>query len=341
MIVKMWPLQKESTTNQYTSLILHDGVEYKPHVWNIKNVLDFKFDVFHMHWPETYLNLPKFYQRLLGTLFVLLFLIICKILSKKIVWTVHNFKPHENHNARMSEIYRTLLVHLVDKFIFLTDVSKHEFLNIYDVNESKLTVIHHPLYKIEENCFNNSEDKHSTLGNKYLFFGLIRPYKNVGLLMKEFIKNDADSVLTIMGGCSDILASELVSLKEKIDFKDRIIFKFGRYDEKKLQQELNECKGVIIPYSDIMNSGVLYRAVTAGVNVLLPRIKYTEEVIHSLKYRGAVFYEPPLDTDDILNFSNTTLDKCNKVDFYTYNKRIKDAHSEVYQTLIQNKRSIK
>ncbi len=119
---------------------------------------------------------------------------------KKIVWTVHNFKPHENHNVRISEIYRTLLVRLVDKFIFLTDVSKHEFLKIYDVNESKLTVIHHPLYKIEENFSNNSEDKHSSLENKFLFFGLIRPYKNVGLLMREFIKNDADSALIIMGG---------------------------------------------------------------------------------------------------------------------------------------------
>ncbi|HGX0442272.1 TPA: hypothetical protein ACNRX6_004693, partial [Escherichia coli] len=64
-------------------------IEYKPHKWNLKNVLDMRFDIFHMHWPETYLNLPKRYQQLIGTLCVVLFLVVCKLFSKKIVWTVH------------------------------------------------------------------------------------------------------------------------------------------------------------------------------------------------------------------------------------------------------------
>ncbi|EET4508883.1 TPA: glycosyltransferase family 4 protein [Escherichia coli] len=335
MIVKMWPLQKESTANQYTSLILHDVIEYKPHKWNLKNMLDMRFDIFHMHWPETYLNLPKRYQQLIGTLCVVLFLVVCKLFSKKIVWTVHNFKPHENHNnIKISEFFRTFLVRMVDKFIFLTEVSKDEFLKIYNIDNSRLTVIHHPLYQVNECCHDISAANHSSINNKYLFFGLIRPYKNIELLMNEFIKYDSDSVLIIMGGCSNTLATELRNMKKKIDFKERIKFKFGYYNEQQLQQELNQCKGVIIPYSDIMNSGVLYRAITAGVNVLLPRIRYTEEVVNSLKYQGAVFYDPPLDTNDIATFNGIPSVNHNNFDVDTYNTYIKNAHYELYQTII-------
>ena len=53
----------------------------------------FKFDVLHIHWPEFYITERPIYIAMFLAPTVLVYMIVTKLLRKKIVWTVHDLMP--------------------------------------------------------------------------------------------------------------------------------------------------------------------------------------------------------------------------------------------------------
>ena len=90
-------------------------------------------DICHVHWPESFLNASSAYLRIKG-LFLLYFKIkLLKVLKVKIVWTVHNFRPHEKYgDATLEALFYKFWLKNVDSLIFLSRASQKKFfINFY------------------------------------------------------------------------------------------------------------------------------------------------------------------------------------------------------------------
>ena len=213
MVVKMWPLEISASTNSYIKMILSENVTYKKHSWG--QAFDLKFDVFHMHWPETYLNLKSVPLKLAGTLVVILYLLLLHVLRKKVIWTVHNLKPHENMTPNLSKLSYRIFYYLSDGLIFLSQTSKRDFFEIFNFNVSckYIKVIPHPLYPVP------SVEK-VKIDKGVLFFGLMRPYKNIDDLIEKYNKLTTSIMLHLIGSCELNYQSKLLKISgKKINLK--------------------------------------------------------------------------------------------------------------------------
>lgn len=323
----MWPLPPKNTkTNSYISLILSDDVEYKEHKWTLESILNRKFDVFHIHWPETYLNHTSLIKKIVFSFLVIIYLIYIKIIRKKIIWTVHNIRPHEDTTPKISGLFYFLLNKFIDSYIFMTNSSKEEFYSTHKIKkEKKHSIIPHPLYKSKVRM--NREKN-----NDILFFGLIRPYKKVFTLIDEYKKTIHNGNLIILGNCTP---SDRNKLGKEKNNDNRISLELGFYEEAKLDQLLSISHGVIIPYKNITNSGVLFKAISMNAHILLPKLKYTQEVLENLNYKNYLFFENEVTTEALNKFFHLKKTYPFILNIDNYNNHIVESHRIAYLNLLK------
>lgn len=317
--VRMWPLTSSENTNIFIDLIKCDNVFYLKHSWF--NTYNLKFDVFHMHWPETYLNIKNPLKRYVMSFVVILYLLFLNICRKKVIWTVHNLAPHENYNKYISFLFYKIVAKLSSNLIFMTKYSKEKFFLKYGEFDN-FEIISHPLYphpKVTNNGQINCQYK------GFLFFGLIRPYKNVEKLIELFNTLGDGFKLNIVGNIDDNYKKIII---DRVKNKN-INLVFGRYSEDELQRYLNSCDGVILPYKEITNSGVLFRIFSSETKILLPDIEYTREILSNINY-NYIFYNEDITVEHLKKLSDLK-NSFNENNIISFNNNIRYQYFYVYR----------
>ena len=134
-----------------------------------------------------------------------------------------------------------------------------------------------------------------------------------------------------MGACKGIAESSVIQLSKG----NNISLVLGNYTNSELEAALRRCKGVIIPYDKIGNSGVLYQAISESANLLLPRTAYTEEVLKAFDYKNYLFYEGQISHYDIENFFGLKFDEYfSGLDVEKYNEDIMGLYSNLYTSIL-------
>lgn len=250
-------------------------------------------DVLHFHWPELFLNHKKKHKFFGKMIILLLIIIIAKILRKKIVWTVHNLKPHENLYKKTSNFFYNNFYKICDGLLFLSEYSFLQAKNSWMRGGVFYKVIPHGNYssvsanKIQKNSAKKllgvPEDSFM-----YLYFGMIRRYKNVPKLINEFKKIKSNSILYIAG---NVVNDENLSreIKKSISGDDRIFSKIEYISDDYLNILLSACDVVVVPFSDVANSGSVIMALSYGKNVIAPKIGGLPELNNIVG--GIMFYE--------------------------------------------------
>src|ERR1700730_19383481 len=59
----------------------------------------FQFDILHIHWPEHYVTERSWLNAIGHAAIMLAYLFIAKVLTKKIVWTIHDIVPVRERHA--------------------------------------------------------------------------------------------------------------------------------------------------------------------------------------------------------------------------------------------------
>lgn len=166
---------------------------YNPLTW-VKAALACKGDVIHVQW-WSYVLFPAYFTMLT----------LLRIRRKKVVMTVHNVLPHEHATA--GRIFTQILLNLVDGVIVHSDSNKNAFLETYSgVGRKKLFIIPHGVLSVPTTNL-TPEEARSKLGmdlrgRVLLFFGNIRPYKGLNILLtslKEIVHRFPDTTLLIAG----------------------------------------------------------------------------------------------------------------------------------------------
>ena len=104
-----------------------------------------------------------------------------------------------------------------------------------------------------------------------LFFGLVRPYKGVDLLVEAFAGTPDDVVLLVVGMPRMPLAP-LERRARELGIADRVRFVPRFVPDAELPAYFRRADVVALPYREIEQSGVLYTALAFGTPLLLSAV---------------------------------------------------------------------
>lgn len=201
----------------------------------------------------------------------------CKMRRKKIVFTMHNKIPHDSRYEKYSKKIMLKAIKQAEAIHILSNASV-DVLKLYmddDSVENKCFYIPHPNYigvydtdlSFERNQYAEKDEM------IVLFFGQVREYKNIEILINVANKLKEKKIVFLIAGRpqSEEYAQ---SLKKMIGDNKKIktIFKFLPDDEITAWIQLSDI--VVFPYSkrSSLNSGTVFLAASKGKSIICPAI---------------------------------------------------------------------
>ena len=211
-------------------------------------------------------------------------IIFLQIFKKKILWVVHNKKPHSKY---ANDISNKLSIKLMKKLlkrsyriIILCDETKKVLKDLSKNKsqfENKIYKIPHPnyidIYPVEE----TKEIVNDTGKLNFLYIGQVNKYKNIELIIEEFnnLRNENISV-HIAGNCKDEVYKKQLQLLSK---NNSITFDFRFIPDNEINNLVRKYDILILPYSleTSLNSGTIFLAFNNKKTVISPLIGTLKE----------------------------------------------------------------
>jgi glycosyltransferase involved in cell wall biosynthesis len=275
------------------------------------------FDGIHLHWPE---SLWRFYSppllktlrnsnirgawrlsEILGKIFFVYFnkkkrqwfkknIDYIKNQNKKIIWTCHNIKPHEDFNALDSSGIQ-ILADCADLIIFHSEWAENQFRKRYKIR-SATVVMYHGNYQGVYPCPREKSVVMHELGfspDKPIvgFLGNIREYKGLDIACKA-MASLSDSVQFLCAG-SPFHSYDLDGLKHDISMIENAVLVPRRISDQEFSDYANLCEFLLLPYWEITGSGALLACLTLGKGVVASDLTFFRDMLSKSPEAGFLF----------------------------------------------------
>lgn len=231
-------------------------------------------DVWHLHWPEAVLRRRNRMRATLALLRIVVLFAVARAWRTSIVWTVHNTKPHETQYPLLWRLLERLVVMNIDGWIALSDDARGEVVSrLPRMASCPATVILHGHYRDWYSRAPSCSQARDDLGiaddsRVILYFGLIRPYKNVPHLLRTFTSlQESDVMMIVAGDAKEPLASEVATISAS---DDRIRFDQGFIPSSLVPRYFGAANLAVFPFTSILNSGSVILALSFNTPVLVP-----------------------------------------------------------------------
>ncbi len=201
------------------------------------------------------------------------FLILVKTFTNtKLVHTAHNLLPHEK--KFFDYFFHRKLYKICDFVIFHNMVNKVDFQNLFNL-DVRCEIVPHYSYVSKETA------KDKAVENSILFFGNIRPYKNLELFLESTSNIEKRLYITVAG-------------KPEYDI-NKLTIKYNRIhwildwiSEDELKEIFLKHQIVVLPYSKIDNSGLIHLAMSYEKAIIASDLPMFEEILGKNE-RGLLF----------------------------------------------------
>lgn len=280
MKVIAWPAFKTRYKNPYTWLLYsHLPETVTVEEFSFERLLTRRFDVFHLHWPvETLVRHPSLWIARARVLLFLGLLKLSKQRGTKIVWTIHDERPHVVMHQALANWVTDRLVAITDGYINLCEAGHKSIAKALPglVNIPGFVVPHGHYRGCYADVLSRSEARSrlnlSSETKTLLYLGYISPYKNVPHLIETFRQIHTDySVTLIVSGNPDNQEIEQAVLDAAEGISNiQLHLKFIEDDE--LQIFFRAADLVVLPFEEILNSGSLLLALSFDRPVLAPHL---------------------------------------------------------------------
>lgn len=205
---------------------------------------------------------------------------LCKLFKTgKLIFYCHNVYPHERHAA--GELLTRLTLGTAD--LFLTNSGENQKMLERLFPDIPAVKAFHPLYDIFPKSGISQTDarnKFALKGNVLLFFGYIREYKGLAVLIRAM-----SHVLKKMD-CRLVVAGEFYEPKEKYDqliategLEGKIIFHDRYIPNEEVEPYFAATDALVLPYTNASQSGVVQVAYHFNKPVISTRVGGLAEVI--------------------------------------------------------------
>lgn len=260
-------------------------------------------DVFHLHWTHPYFlfgSYERFYRipgiKYVCWVFALFFLVqvyLATLVCDRVVWTVHNKCNHERRYEDLDNWVSRRVFGMADAVQVWDENTKRELADYLNVSTEKIVAIPHgnylPLYPPEDRP--SKEKARSTLGlpqdeRVFLYFGMIRPYKQVPELLDVWTDIDPnDAHLVIAGNPKyDYLAD---AIQDRACERDDVTTDLRYVPDDEVPTYFSACDVAVFPYEHIFSSGSVVLAMSMGQVFVAPEMG----AIPSLDSGGNVVYQ--------------------------------------------------
>lgn len=283
MKVIAWPAFKTRYKNPYNWLLYsHMPQRVEVTEFSSKRLLLEKFDIFHLHWPiETLVRHPNIWLARLRVLSFWLLLKLSKWRGTKIVWTIHDEKPHVVMHQSLADWIEARLIASTDSHINLCAAGQAAVAKaLPELREKSSFVIPHGHYR---ECYPNDVSRaearsHLSLApdtTTLLYLGYISPYKNVPHLVRTFrqlsrtISRTTKKVSLVIAGQPDDAALEQ-AVQLAADGAENIQLHLRFIKDEELQIFFKAADTVVLPFEEILNSGSLLLALSFDRPVIVP-----------------------------------------------------------------------
>lgn len=270
--------------------------------WNTLMDLTKKPDIIILHWPDNILgyNFFKFYFALSSLLLSLFF---SKFFFKtKHVWFAHNIKSHHKVSKTREKIYWKLFLRAIDFIIYpLPTILEIHKENIFEGEKKVIPFGPYTKRSVNQEKLENLklEIDYDSQFKYFLWFGLIRPYKNLEFLIDVFDKSNDNFKLLIVGQVSDEKYYKSLSKSKNVVFLARFI------EDSEFPSFFNLSDACIFNYNNITNSGSIRMALTYNKPVFCNYFRQLEDFNKILDTNLVQFYENSEDLSfHLSNFNN-------------------------------------
>lgn len=225
-----------------------------------RNILRRRYAVYHLHWLEKHMARRRWWQALFYTLLELVFIDIARARGARVVWTAHNAQSHERWYPRLERWCWRAMLRRVDGFISFSEAGR----DIVHRRHPQTRAL--PSFIVRDGHFRdaypNTIDRAEARrrleiapeARVMLFLGAVRPYKNVPALVEAFRgSDDADRMLLIAGRCNPERLEADIRDAAGGDARVRVVNAF--IPDAEMQVYMNASDLVVLPYTDILNSG--------------------------------------------------------------------------------------
>lgn len=330
-----WPAGDSDRANPYLSL-LYTGIVGQRGTWlvldaNRRNIWR-TADIVHVHWPEDFATRASRVAAFSRATSVLLVLYWFYVRGSKIVWTVHNIRPHENRYPALQRFFYWQLSRIVSGLVFLTKASRSDFSNLQCQRFSHVpyAIVPHGTYDDAHGSRRKRglvevADRASILGS----FGQIRSYKNQHGIARWVNSGDGTLLLRIAGEPVDQEVVDCLRREES----SLVSVRTGWLDDEQLISFVDEIDALIIGDLSVRNSGTVILALSRNVRVIAPANSSMKEMADAVGEDWIFLYEdldsilqsevsdwlacPPLSEPDLTDFGWTNVAKAHVVFFET------------------------
>ena len=280
--------------NPYGGLLAHAmadlGVEltagYRDQDWDEAWLLENRqhLDVLHLNWPHYHYDIDTLAGNLARCAKFISFLSQARSLGYKLVWTVHNFYPHESTNRDLDHLARLAITSLSTAIIVHCEYAGELVRKHFHRNEGIFVIPHGNFIEAYPNEISKAEARqrvgvpeHNFV---YLYFGNIRPYKGLEPLFEAFSKlPDDDASLLFAGKVYTDYGTTVVEQARQAD--PRIaIHPSHHYPNEDLQIYFNAADVVVLPFLDVLTSGSAITALGFGKPVIVPALGCLPELVN-------------------------------------------------------------
>ena len=200
--------------------------------------------------------------------------ILTKHLKSKVLFICHNVFPHERFPLDRFRTRRTLKKG--DYFILHSSREAEDLRSI--VRNARYRVNMHPTYsefkRVETESGAVPVDQASVL----LFFGFVRPYKGLKILIQAMASIPEIVHLNIVGDFAGKRA-EYEQMTDKLHMTERISIRDGYVPDKEVGEYFERCDAVVLPYLDATQSGIAQIAFGFEKPVIATRVGGLPEVV--------------------------------------------------------------
>ena len=214
-----------------------------------------------------------------------LFFKFLKLRGVKLIITAHNVFPHRR--SKLDNFWKSMVYKNTNAIIVHSNIIKDKLIQNFNIDQKKISIIPHGNFDLYLPATDiTMEQARSSLSlsmsdNVLLFFGFIKPYKGLDLLLKAFEKSaekDPNLKLVIAGSEQEMKKS-VKSEIENSQFKDRIIPFLSYIPNEEIVKYFNATDLVVLPYKNIDHSGIIHLAYSFGKAVIATNVGDFNEVI--------------------------------------------------------------
>ncbi len=272
-VVMPWPLW---TGNPYLprlmSALERQGIAVRRRPWLRLGALELRRGHWiHLHWPGGPLHHPSRsrYKRRIHRARRTLDRIAKK--GIRLAWTAHNLLPHDDPHPDLGREFRLAVLAQVEH-VFVHFPGAVAILERELGYRGKTSVVPHPHYIDEYPAPPTQAAARKKLGVPEdglvtLIFGLLRPYKGIGAVIRGFQANAADDDRLLIAGAPRAGVDEELALARK---DPRIITRLQRIPNSQVPEYFAAADASLIAYREFFTSGAAVLSLSMGCPIIGP-----------------------------------------------------------------------